>query len=103
MGYNVSMIKVTLKKNEGRTLSAGGLWIYDNEIDKVSGSYDNGDIVEVVSFKDDFLGYGYINDHSKIRIRILTRNKEDIIDKEFFKRRFYDAWNYRKSVVDTKC
>ena len=97
------MNRITLKRNEGRTLSAGGLWIFDNEIDRVSGEYENGDIVEVVSYKDDFLGYGYINDHSKIRIRILSRNKDEIIDKEFFRKRIADAWNYRKSVVETNC
>lgn len=97
------MVKVKLKRNEGRTISAGGLWVFDNEIDTVDGTYENGDIVEVVSFKDDYLGYGYINDNSKIRIRILSRNKNDFIDREFFKQRFLDAWNYRKSVVDTGC
>ena len=97
------MNKITLKRNEGRTLSAGGLWIFDNEIDHVSGEYENGDIVEVVSYKDDFLGYGYINDHSKIRIRILSRNRNEVIDKEFFRKRIADAWNYRKSVVETNC
>ncbi|MBR5342213.1 MAG: class I SAM-dependent rRNA methyltransferase [Erysipelotrichaceae bacterium] len=97
------MIRITLKKNEGRTISAGGLWIFDNEIDKIDGTYENGDIVEVVSFKDDFIGYGYINDNSKIRIRILTRNRNDKIDRDFFMKRFSDAWNYRKSVVDTDC
>lgn len=97
------MVTVKLKRNEGRTISAGGLWVFDNEIDTVDGTYENGDIVEVVSFKDDYLGYGYINDNSKIRIRILSRNKNDFIDREFFKQRFLDAWNYRKSVVDTDC
>lgn len=97
------MTKVTLKRNEGRTISQGGLWVFDNEIDTVNGNYQNGDIVELVSYKDDFIGYGYINDNSKIRIRLLTRNQNDSIDKEFFKKRFYDAWNYRKSVVDTNC
>lgn len=97
------MVTVKLKRNEGRTISAGGLWVFDNEIDTVDGTYENGDIVEVVSFKDDYLGYGYINDNSKIRIRILSRNKNDLIDREFFKQRFLDAWNYRKSVVDTDC
>ena len=97
------MVTVKLKRNEGRTISAGGLWVFDNEIDTVDGTYENGDIVEVVSFKDDYLGYGYINDNSKIRIRILSRNKNDLIDRDFFKKRFLDAWNYRKSVVDTDC
>lgn len=95
--------KVILRRNEGRTISSGGLWVFDNEIDNIVGTYENGDIVQVVSFKDDFLGYGYINDNSKIRIRLLSRNKEDIIDYDFFKKRFLDAWNYRKSVVETNC
>ncbi|MBQ6216259.1 MAG: class I SAM-dependent rRNA methyltransferase [Erysipelotrichaceae bacterium] len=97
------MIKVTLKRNEGRTVSAGGLWIFDNEIDQIDGAYENGDIVKVVSYKDDFIGYGYINDHSKIMIRILSRRKDDVIDEAFFYERFKDAWNYRKAVVDTNC
>ena len=97
------MIKVTLKRNEGRTVSAGGLWIFDNEIDQIDGAYENGDIVKVVSYKDDFIGYGYINDHSKIMIRILSRRKDDAIDEAFFYERFKDAWNYRKAVVDTNC
>ena len=97
------MAKIVLKKNEGRTISSGGLWVFDNEIDYVDGTYINGDIVEVVSYKDDFIGYGYINDNSKIRVRILTRNKEDVIDDEFFINRFKLAWNYRKKVIDTNC
>ena len=97
------MNRITLKRNEGRTVSSGGLWIFDNEIDHVEGRYENGEIVEVVSFKGDFLGYGYINDNSKIRIRLLSRDRNEIIDKEFFKRRILDAWNYRKSVVETNC
>ena len=70
------MVKVTLKRNEGRTISAGGLWIFDNEIEKIEGEYQNGDIVEVVSYKDDHIGKGYINDHSKIMIRILSRSRQ---------------------------
>lgn len=101
--YNGDMIKVTLKRNEGRTISQGGSWVFDNEVDTFSDAYQNGDIVEVVSYKDDFIGYGYINDHSKILIRILTRKKDEVIDEDFFYQRFLDAWTYRKSVVETNC
>ena len=97
------MVKVRLKRNEGRTISSGGLWVFDNEIDYIDNSYENGEIVEVDSYKDDFIGYGYINDNSKIRIRILTRNKNEIIDRDFFKKRIIDAWKYRKDVVETDC
>jgi len=93
------MTKIILKKGEGRTISDGGLWVFDNEIDHIEGTYQNGDIVEVVSFKDDYLGHGYINDNSKIRIRLLSRNKDETIDENFFYKRMLDAYNYRKSVV----
>ena len=97
------MSKIYLKKNEGRIISSGGLWIFDNEIDHIDGNYNNGDIVEVYSYKDDFIGKGYINDNSKIRIRILTRNKDEEINDNFFINKFSNAWNYRKKVMDTKC
>ena len=42
--------KVLLKKGEGRTINAGGLWIYDNEIDTIMGSFENGDIIIVKDF-----------------------------------------------------
>ena len=95
------MVKVYLKKNEGRIISSGGLWVFDNEIDHIDGTYNNGDIVEVYSYKQDFIGKGYINDNSKIRIRILTRNKDEEIDDDFFINKFTNAWNYRKKVMDT--
>lgn len=97
------MTKVYLKKNEGRTISSGGLWVFDNEIDHIDGNYVNGDIVEVYSYKDDFIGRGYINDNSKIRIRILTRKIEEEINDDFFINKFSNAWNYRKKIMDTNC
>ena len=93
------MVKVTLKRNEGRTISAGGLWIFDNEIEKIEGEYQNGDIVEVVSYKDDHIGKGYINYHSKIMIRILTRRKDEEIDESFFYQRFKDACKKNEKVI----
>ena len=97
------MTKVYLKRNEGRTISAGGLWVFDNEIESIDSSYNNGDIVEVVSYKGDFIGKGYINDNSKIRIRILTRNQKEEINDTFFINKFKAAWDYRKRVIDTTC
>lgn len=64
---------VTLKKGEGREFGQGGLWIYDNEIDTIVGTFKNGDIVAVHAFNGYMLGRGYINQNSKIRIRMMTR------------------------------
>ena len=92
---------VTLKKGEGRSLKAGGLWIYDNEIDSVLGSFQNGDIVVVHDFDGYGMGRGFINLNSKIRIRMLTREQDQQIDRDFLKRRVREAWEYRQKTVDT--
>lgn len=92
---------VTLKKGEGRLLKSGGMWIFDNEIDTINQTCENGDLVGIHDFDGYFLGIGFINFHSKIRIRLLSRGKDTIINHDFLKRRIQDAWNYRKETVDT--
>ncbi|SEK90700.1 23S rRNA (cytosine1962-C5)-methyltransferase [Pseudobutyrivibrio ruminis] len=90
---------VTLKKGEGRTIKAGGAWIFDNEIDSVTGSFENGDIVVVHDFDGYMMGRGFINTNSKIRVRMMTRKKDQMIDDEFIKMRVQNAWDYRKNVL----
>lgn len=92
---------VTLKKGEGRTIKAGGMWIFDNEIDTVAGNFENGDLVDVKDFDGYPMGKGFINESSKIRVRLLSRNMEQEIDSDFIFGRVRDAWEYRKKVVDT--
>lgn len=92
---------VTLKKGEGRTLKAGGAWVYDNEIDRIVGTFEDGDIVTIHDFDGYFMGYGFINRKSKITIRIMSRYKEHPITEEFLKERVRAAWEYRKQVIDT--
>ena len=92
---------VTLKKGEGRTLKAGGAWIYDNEIDKITGRFTNGDVVMVEDFDGYPMGKGFINQNSKIRVRMLTRKKDVEIDEAFLEMRVRNAWEYRKTTVDT--
>ena len=92
---------VTLKKGEGRALKAGGPWIYDNEIESIMGSFENGDIVLVHDFDGYPMGKGFINRNSKICIRMMTRRSDVEIDREFLKKRVQDAWEYRKQTVDT--
>ena len=92
---------VTLKKGEGRTLKAGGMWVYDNEIASVTGDFEDGDIVEVHDFDGYCMGCGYINRKSKITLRMLSRRKDAIIDESFMERRVRDAWEYRRQTIDT--
>lgn len=91
--------KVILKKGQGREFKSGGLWIYDNEIDRVEGSFENGDIVELHDFDDFFLGYGFINENSKIRVRMMSRKKENPVTDELIEIRVRNAWEYRKAVM----
>lgn len=92
---------VTLKKGEGRLLKSGGLWVYDNEIASVAGSFQDGDIVHVHDSYGYPLGKGYINSRSKIRIRLMSRQAGQEIDRDFLKMRLQNAWDYRKKTVDT--
>lgn len=98
---SISDAKVILKKGEGRTIKAGGLWVFDNEIASVQGSYNDGDIIEVHDFDDYFMGYGFINSHSTIRVRLMSRKKDHPVTPELIKTRVANAWNYRKEVIDT--
>ena len=90
---------VTLKKVEGRTIKAGGAWIFDNEIDTIVGTFTNGDIVTVHDFDGYPMGKGFINQNSKIRIRMMTRQSDQEIDREFLRMRVQNAWDYRKQVM----
>lgn len=90
-----------LKKGAGRTLKNGGLWIYDNEVESVMGSFEDGDIVAVRDFDGYPLGSGFINRRSKIMIRMMTRDSHVQIDESFIRMRVKNAWEYRKKVVDT--
>ncbi|MCI5918288.1 MAG: class I SAM-dependent rRNA methyltransferase [Roseburia sp.] len=90
---------VTLKKGEGRTIKAGGAWIFDNEIDTIVGTFENGEVVLVHDFDGYPMGKGFINQNSKIRIRMLTRHVEQEINREFFNMRVKNAWEYRKVVL----
>lgn len=91
---------VTLKKGEGRTIKAGGAWIFDNEIDTIVGTFTNGDIVTVHDFDGYPMGKGFINQNSKIRIRMMTRHADQEIDTEFLRMRVQNAWDYRKQVME---
>ena len=92
---------VTLKKGEGRGIKGGSLWIFDNEIDSIMGTFKNGDIVIVHDFDGYMMGRGFINQNSKIRVRMMTRDKEQLIDRDFLYKRVKAAWEYRKDTVDT--
>ena len=92
---------VSLKKGEGRSLKAGGMWVYDNEIASIMGSFENGDVVEVRDFDGYCMGVGYINTRSRITVRMLSRRKDVVIDDAFLEQRVRDAWEYRKQTIDT--
>ena len=64
------MAEVVLKKGQGRSLKAGGLGVYDNEVDKITGEFSDGDFVDVLDFDGYFLGKGFINTKSKQKLKL---------------------------------
>jgi len=91
---------VKLKKGEGRVLKSGGMWVFDNEIDNITGNFEDGDIVEVHDFDDYYMGAGFINRKSKITVRIMSRKKGQEIDEQFIEKRVRNAIEYREKTVD---
>ena len=92
---------VTLKEGAGRALKAGGPWVYDNEAASIRGEPADGDIVAVRDWKDRFLCWGFINRRSKLLVRVMSRDEDAVIDRDFLARRVRAAWEYRKATVDT--
>lgn len=96
------MIEVQLKRKITPRIANGHPWIFSNEVDKVTGSPAGGEIAEVFTHDKKFIGKGYINPKSQILVRLLTRDKQDIINEEFFTRRIAQCWEYRKKIGYTE-
>ena len=92
------MLKITLRRNEEIEKLNGYPWIFSNEIDKFEGEFESGKVCEVYTSNNDFLCYGFFNANSKIMVRILTLDKNEIINKEFFKKRIQYAIDHRKHL-----
>ncbi len=91
-------MKCFLRKKIGDRVVNGHPWIFANELGDSEGTAEPGDIVEVYSYNGSFIGKGYINPASQIRIRLLTRLKEEVIDENFFYNRILNAWQYRQQI-----
>ena len=92
------MTKVYLKKKISRRIENGHPWVFANEVGKVEGPLEGGDIVELVGHDGKFIGRGYANPKSQILVRLLTRNKAEQINDEFFYNRINTAWQYRQKI-----
>ena len=104
MARNLTKVFVTPKGE--KFIKGGHLWVFSEEVTEILGEYENGDVVDVYSVKNRYLGSGYINDNSKIRVRIISRNANDKFDAAFYERRIKYAVEYRKTVMgekDFKC
>lgn len=98
-------VQIEISKKAESSLNEGHPWIYDGELKNIKGKPKNGDLVDIVSFKGKYLGTGFYNDNSKIKIRVISKNANDKFDSAFFERRIKYAWDYRKTVMgdDLNC
>lgn len=100
---NYPQLEVSRKAEAG--IRAGHPWVYDTEITK-NAPCEDGALADLVSARGKYLGTGFFNSHSKIRVRLISHNANDLFDAAFFERRMRYAWNYRKMVMgeeDRKC
>ena len=90
---------LTVNEKAARQIKSGHPWVYGEEVLRTEGTYQNGDIVSVFSGKGKWLGAGFVNDASKIRVRLISRSRNDRFDEEFFRRRIAYALDYRRTVM----
>ena len=91
--------EVMVTNKAEKSILLGHPWVYGEEIVKKS-NIDTGEIVDVVSSKGKYLGTGFYNDNSKIIVRLLSRNANDLFDYDFFKRRVKYAYDLRKQSIN---
>ena len=92
------MCKVYLKRKISQRIANGHPWIFTNEVEKLDDYVKPSDIVDVFFHDGKFAGRGYINPKSQILVRLLTRNKKDEINEQFFADRIAQCWEYRKKI-----
>ena len=100
-----SFPRMIITAKGARWVELGHPWIYEGEVIRQEGECENGSLVDAVSEKGKYLGTGFLSRHSKIRIRLVSRNANDRFDAAFWQRRLQYAWEYRKTVMgeDISC
>ncbi len=91
--------RVTVTPKGEKFLRDGHVWVYADEITEVVGAPENGAITDVYSQKGRYLGSGFFNDHSKIRVRVVSKNANDKFDEAFWERKLRWAIEYRRTVM----
>ena len=98
--------QITITPKGEAALVGGHPWVYEGEVTGLSGPVSDGQLVDVISRRGSWLGCGFFNSRSRIRVRVLSRNPNDRFDRAFWRRRIQYAWNYRKTVMgpeDSRC
>ena len=98
--------KLTVTEKAEKLLRGGHVWVYGDEITAAEGTPEDGALTDVFSGKGKYLGTGFYNSHSKIRVRIISKNTNDTFDEKFWERRLSYAVAYRKTVMgntDFRC
>ncbi len=90
-------MKVYLNKFEEERILQGHPWVFSNEVLKFEGHIVSGEVCEVYSYNNEFIGVGFLNTTSKIMVRMLSLKKEEI-NEQFFYNRILQAWNLRKQM-----
>ncbi|MBM3441202.1 MAG: class I SAM-dependent rRNA methyltransferase [Bacteroidetes bacterium] len=96
------MRTILLRRKIGQRVLGGHPWVFGNEIDRIDDGIVDGDIADVLTHEGEFVGRGYVNTGSAIVVRLLTRDRQEVIDAGFFHRRIETAWRYRQRLGYTE-
>jgi len=96
--YFCGMTKVFLRKKISRRVEMGHPWIFANEVNTTEGDLAGGVVADVFTHDKRFIGRGYVNPQSQIMVRLLTRNKAEVVNEQFFHDRILAAWQYRQQI-----
>ncbi len=91
--------RLTVTKKAEKAIRGGHVWVYGDEVTRDDGGWTDGDVVDVYAPNGKWLGAGFGNHVSKLRVRLLSRNGNDKFDEAFFRRRIRYAVQCRREVM----
>ena len=96
------MVEIVLKKGKEKAALQRHPWVFSGALEKVKGKPEDGDVVKLFAFDNEFLAYGYYNSNSRVAVRLLEWDEQQTIDKEWYQNRLHQAIASRQFILSDK-
>ena len=94
------MVEIILKRGKEKAAIQRHPWVFSGALEKVKGKPEDGDVVKVFAFDGEFLAYGYFNGNSRVAVRLLEWNEDQIINQSWYQNRLNQAIAARVSILN---